>query len=63
LPFPDEYFDVVVSLETIEHLKKYKRFLAECRRVLKKDDLFICSTPNKQIFSPHQEVSVPVACS
>ena len=60
MPFSDEYFDVVVSFETIEHLKNYRRFLDECRRVLKKDGLFICSTPNKQIFSPHTEVSVPV---
>lgn len=60
LPFPRKYFDVVVSFETIEHLTNYKKFLSECKRVLKKGGLFICSTPNKQIFSPHSNVSIPV---
>ncbi len=52
LPFADNCFDVVVSLETIEHLRKPERFLAECRRVLRKKGIFVCSTPNKKIYSP-----------
>jgi ubiquinone/menaquinone biosynthesis C-methylase UbiE len=59
LPFPDEHFDVVVSFETIEHIRDYRKFLAECKRVLKKDGLLICSTPNKDIFSPYKQVSIP----
>ncbi|MCL0074185.1 class I SAM-dependent methyltransferase [Dehalococcoidia bacterium] len=35
LPFPDGTFDVIVSLETIEHLPEYEQFLSECKRVLK----------------------------
>ena len=46
LPFRDNSFDVIVSLETIEHLEKYKDFLQDCRRVLKEDGIFVCSTPN-----------------
>jgi SAM-dependent methyltransferase len=44
LPFEAE-FDVVVSFETIEHLKEPDRFAAECRRVLKPGGLYIVSTP------------------
>ena len=55
LPFTHEYFDVIVSFETIEHLKDHTRFLSECKRVLKNGGLFICSTPNKRISSPHTE--------
>jgi ubiquinone/menaquinone biosynthesis C-methylase UbiE len=44
LPF-DAEFDVVVSFETIEHLKEPGRFAAECRRAVKPDGLYIVSTP------------------
>jgi len=52
LPFLDNSFDTVVSFETIEHIKQYSKFLAECRRVLRQDGLLVCSTPNRRIFSP-----------
>lgn len=48
LPFADNSFEVIVSLETIEHLEQYQTYLGECRRVLKAGGVFICSTPNKQ---------------
>ncbi len=44
--FPDNSFDVIVSFETIEHLERYEDYLKECKRVLKADGTFICSTPN-----------------
>lgn len=53
LPFVDNVFDVVVSFETIEHIRQYRKFLEECRRVLKENGLLICSTPNRRIFSPN----------
>jgi len=52
LPFINNSFDCVVSFETIEHIKEYERFLSECRRVLKKEGVFICSTPNRGLSSP-----------
>jgi ubiquinone/menaquinone biosynthesis C-methylase UbiE len=52
LPFADNAFDIVVSFETIEHIRPYRKFLIECRRVLKENGLLICSTPNRKIFSP-----------
>lgn len=47
LPFADHCFDVVVSFETIEHLKDLQIFLNDVSRILKKDGMFICSTPNR----------------
>ena len=55
LPFPDTCADIIVSFETIEHLEDQARFLSECKRLLKSDGLFICSTPNKKISSPYSE--------
>ena len=45
-PFDDDTFDIVVSFETIEHIKDYEWFLKEIRRVLKKNWTLIMSTPN-----------------
>ncbi|MDP4086249.1 MAG: methyltransferase domain-containing protein, partial [Bacillota bacterium] len=53
LPFEDNYFDVVVSFETIEHVPDnvQNSFLKEVKRVLKDDGKLIISTPNKKIYS------------
>jgi len=52
MPFPDNSFDTVVSMETIEHLPDYQAFLRECKRVLRPGGVFICSTPNKNVSMP-----------
>lgn len=52
MDFPDNFFDVIVSFETFEHLPRYRKFLNECFRVLKKDGQLILSMPNKNITSP-----------
>jgi len=41
--------DVVVSFETLEHLKDPRKFLLECRRVLRPEGTLVCSTPNLEI--------------
>lgn len=46
LPFENGCFDAVVSFETIEHVNDGELFLAEMKRVLKPEGIFICSTPN-----------------
>ncbi|MGA9351657.1 MAG: methyltransferase domain-containing protein, partial [Anaerolineae bacterium] len=50
LPFQNAQFDVVVSFETIEHVSDYQRFLAEVKRALRPDGLFIVSTPNRGVY-------------
>ena len=45
LPFADNSLDVVISMETIEHLERPEELLTECKRVLKEGGVFICSTP------------------
>jgi SAM-dependent methyltransferase len=52
LPYPDASFDVLVSMQVIEHLHTPQEFLSECARVLTPDGLLILSTPNRLTFSP-----------
>lgn len=53
LDFPDNYFDVITSFETIEHIKEkdINLMLKEFSRVLKKDGLLIISTPDVRNYS------------
>jgi 2-polyprenyl-3-methyl-5-hydroxy-6-metoxy-1,4-benzoquinol methylase len=55
-------FDIIVSLETLEHINKLDgiRWIKKCYSLLKKNGIFICSSPllrirNKKIFitNPH----------
>jgi SAM-dependent methyltransferase len=46
LPFPDESFDLVVSLETLEHVPDPDRGLAELVRVTRRGGRLIVTTPN-----------------
>lgn len=52
LPFADETFDVFVSLETIEHVQDDAAYVAEARRVVKRDGILVCSTPNRRVLNP-----------
>ncbi|HRG51204.1 MAG TPA: class I SAM-dependent methyltransferase [Bacteroidia bacterium] len=56
---PDNYFDMVVSFETIEHTTQYKEMLREFYRITKKGGTVIISTPNKAIQSPDGIVRNP----
>jgi 2-polyprenyl-3-methyl-5-hydroxy-6-metoxy-1,4-benzoquinol methylase len=47
LPFPQEWFHIVICSETVEHLLCPSRGLAELRRVLRKDGFLILTTPNR----------------
>lgn len=46
LPFEDGQFDMMVSIEGIEHLENPSAFVRECARVVKPGGLILLSTPN-----------------
>lgn len=48
LPINSSSIDVIVSFETIEHIKKPTEFLNEAKKALKRSGLLIISTPNKK---------------
>lgn len=45
-PFPNEYFDAIVSLSTIEHLMHVDHLLEEVHRILSDDGYLYISSPN-----------------
>lgn len=53
-------FDVVVSLETVEHAKDYKLFLKNLKSYLKDNGTIILSTPNnfKKIYPPENKFHI-----
>jgi len=51
IPLPDASVDVVVSFETIEHLKQQREMLAEIRRVIRPNGFLVISSPNKKTYS------------
>lgn len=46
LGFKDEFFDIILSYGTIEHIKKPEISLKEIHRVLKKQGLFLIMVPS-----------------
>jgi SAM-dependent methyltransferase len=53
LPFDDDEFDTVISLETFEHLMNPHYALQEVRRVLRSGGRFLCSVPNPLTGHPY----------
>lgn len=52
LPFAGGGFDVVASLQVLEHLWDQPGFLAGCARVLRPAGTLLLTTPNRLTFSP-----------
>ena len=52
LPLQDDTVDVLVSLQTVEHIWDQPRFVAECARVLRPGGVLVLSTPNRLTFPP-----------
>jgi len=50
-PFSEGFFDIVVSVEVMEHVYDLDKYLNEIRRILKKDGVFIWTTPCANSYS------------
>lgn len=50
IPLRAGAFDVAVCFEVIEHIREHAAFLAEVRRILRPDGIFVVSTPNREIY-------------
>jgi ubiquinone/menaquinone biosynthesis C-methylase UbiE len=48
---PDNYFDAVVSFETLEHVANQKNLLSEFKRVLRPGGFLIISSPDREIIT------------
>jgi len=59
LPFPDQFFDIAVSFETIEHLDNPVLFLQELKRVVKDSGVIVISCPNDPYYFGNGEVGNP----
>src|SRR3984957_5374705 len=55
LPLGEASVDVVVSFETLEHVREHARFMAEVKRVLRPDGKLIVSTPERTVYSARGE--------
>ena len=61
LAFQDRIFDIVCSIQVIEHLHEVETFLNEARRVLRRGGILVLATPNKATFSPdYSSLSSPL---
>ncbi len=52
LPYENGFFDVVITLETIEHVENPHRMLWEIKRILKKDGALLISIPGERVYHP-----------
>ncbi len=58
LDMEDDSFDLVCSLQVIEHLHEPARFMREARRVLAPGGLCVITTPNRLLISPGRDEPV-----
>ena len=52
LPFGAGFFDIVITLETIEHVENPHRMLWEIKRVLKENGALLISIPGEKVYHP-----------
>ena len=59
LPFRAASFDLVVAFEMIEHLREWRDFLTEARRVLAPGGQCLISTPNRDYYADSRGLTGP----
>lgn len=52
IPYPDDFFDIVIADNVMEHLPNPQAVLTEVNRVLKLNGVFYFKTPNKWHYMP-----------
>lgn len=52
LPFPNEYFDLVVSHNSLEHFQNSEHFISEVRRILKPGGIIFVKVPTPPFETP-----------
>jgi len=57
LPLGDASVDVVVSFETLEYVREHVRFMAEVKRVLRRNGRLIVSSPERTVHSDSQRTT------
>lgn len=50
-PFADQFFDVIISCDTLEHVQDERKCLSEMFRILKPQGLLILTTPHQGLFA------------
>lgn len=53
LPFPDDYFDVIISTQVFEHIENLRFYAKELERVLKKDGYALISSAFSWDYHPY----------
>lgn len=53
LPFSNNSFDIIISIENFEHLSDVNQHILEVKRVLKSNGIFLIKTPNKIWDTPY----------
>ena len=54
--FPNDFFDIAISSEVLEHIKEYgmqEKAISELKRITQKDGLLIIGTPNSELLGHH----------
>jgi len=59
IPFNSASFQLITAFEVIEHLTDWRALLAEARRVLDADGLFLVSTPNRLYYAESRSLDGP----
>ncbi len=49
--FKDDFFDVVICTEVLEHILEYGKAIQELKRVLKKEGVLIVTFPNEKLWT------------
>ena len=54
LPLPPASADMVISFETIEHIRAQEEFIAEVRRVLRPGGTLVLSSPERELYNSYR---------